>query len=492
MKKKDWLYFLLLAVLFGVFFYFVGEDSPLHDIFYSRDHIDRRDTPWFFTCGKALMNGMVPYVEFADSKGPLLWLIYGLAYLISPHDYFGVWIINGIGYLGVLLCMYLTVKMFVKKEGVAFLLTLLTVPFLFIPDIHYETKSEDSALIFIALSFWQCVRILYEEKLTDKDWWRAFFLWGLCFGGTLLIKYNSSLMIAVFLAFMLIRLYQEKRRFWPHFWWAVGGAAAIVLPFVIFLACRGALWAFIDDYFIQTPQTIANLKGSRNYFLQMIVDRPDFRALLEMFLIGGAAAWTWLDKWKFFPLAVTAWFTVMILTFARGYYIIICGPLMVFLPLALYFCIKKHTWPSLVALAAIVAIFSVVGYRERNWYTKEYFGTPKTLNERRKACHAMNDYIASRAHKPKILYYGCSDKSYGMASEALPACRYWSQQGGATKRMNDDQHDCVAQRRADFVFVKQDAKNNIGRLEKAGYRKVKLPPATKFILYERGPQSAEQ
>ena len=193
MKKKDWLYFLLLAVLFGVFFYFVGEDSPLHDIFYSRDHIDRRDTPWFFTCGKALMNGMVPYVEFADSKGPLLWLIYGLAYVISPDDYFGVWIINGIGYLGVLLCMYLTVKMFVKKEGVAFLLTLLTVPFLFIPDIHYETKSEDSALIFIALSFWQCVRILYEEKLTDKDWWRAFFLWGLCFGGTLLIKYNSSL-----------------------------------------------------------------------------------------------------------------------------------------------------------------------------------------------------------------------------------------------------------------------------------------------------------
>ena len=29
------------------------------------------------------MNGMVPYVDFTDSKGPSLWLIYGIGYLLS-------------------------------------------------------------------------------------------------------------------------------------------------------------------------------------------------------------------------------------------------------------------------------------------------------------------------------------------------------------------------------------------------------------------------
>lgn len=488
MKRKDWLWFLLAAAAFVVFYYFVGEDSPLHDIFYSRDHVDRRDTPWFFTCGKALMNGMIPYVEFADSKGPLLWLVYGLAYLISPHDYVGVFILNGIGYLGTLLCMYLTVKMFVKKEWGACLLVVLTIPFLFIPSMHYETKSEDTAIIFVALTFWQAVRILFTEKLTDKDWRRAFFLWGLCFGGTLMIKYNSSLMIAVFLGVMLLRLWKDKLRFWPVFWSAVGGAAVIIVPILIWLACQGALMAFIDDYFIQTPQTIANLKSSRNYFLQMVKDRADFRWILLMILAGGAAAFTWLKEWKWFPMVCTAWFVGMILVFARGYYIIICGPLMVFIPLAFWFAVKEHTWPQLAAIAGILVVFGLVGYEHRKWYTKEYFGTPKELNTRRKNAHDVEDYIASKAFKPKILYYGCSDKALGMKSEALPACRYWSLQGGCTGQMTGDQQACVEQRRADFVLVKTDAKVRRKRLTDHGYVQVKgLPTVFGYNLFEKRP-----
>jgi len=31
----------------------------------------------------------VPYVDFIDSKGPLLWLIYGVGYVITPHSFIG-------------------------------------------------------------------------------------------------------------------------------------------------------------------------------------------------------------------------------------------------------------------------------------------------------------------------------------------------------------------------------------------------------------------
>ena len=34
------------------------------------------DSAIFFQCGKFLMNGYTPYVDFADSKGLLLWIIY--------------------------------------------------------------------------------------------------------------------------------------------------------------------------------------------------------------------------------------------------------------------------------------------------------------------------------------------------------------------------------------------------------------------------------
>ncbi|MBR1872896.1 MAG: hypothetical protein IJ795_06800 [Bacteroidales bacterium] len=481
---RDFVWFALVAAAFVAFYWFVCEDSPLHDVFYSRDHIDRRDTPWYFTCGKAWMSGMTPYVDFADSKGPLLWLVYGLAYLISPHDYLGVMLLNGIGYIASLLCMFLTVRLFTKQSWSAALVLLLTIPFLFIPDMHYETKSEDTSFIFMALALWQTCKILYSDDLTDRDWHRALFLWGLCFGGTLMIKYNSSVMLLVSLAFMLVKMYREKRAFWPEFWSGATGGAVIVLPFVIYFLFKGCLWPFIDDYFIQTPQTIANLQGQRSYFMQML-GRHDFVWILVMILAGCGSSALWLEKWKWFPLIVSAWFISLIMYFARGYYIIICGPLMVFIPLCFFFAFKKHKWPNILAAVLMLVIFGFVGWNLRKWYTKEYFGhTP--MNDRRERCHKMDGYMASKMHKPRILYYGCADKALGFSSEALPACRYWSLQGGYTKRMGEDQQQCVQERRADFVFIKTDAdETRKNRLRDNGYVKVDLKDACKLLLYEK-------
>ena len=485
MKKKDWIYFIFIAAIFAVFYYFVCEDSPVHDLFFSRNHIDRRDPPWYFSCGKALVNGMVPYVEFSDSKGPLLWIVYALAYIISPTDYFGVYLIHCVLYVASLLIMFMTVKIFTGNSLHAAILTVLTIPFLFIPSIHYETKSEDLSFIFIALSLWQTCRILYLDDIKDKDYSTAFFLWGLCFGGTLMIKYNSSAMIGVFLVFLLIKLYQEKRRFWPMFWKAVGGACVIVVPLLVYLAARGSLWAFLDDYFIQTPQTIANLAGGKSYFLQMM-GRHDFVWIMVMFLCGCGAAWFWLPRWKYFPLAAGGWFIALILIFARGYYINICGPLMIFVPLTFYWAIRKHGVLNLVSVAAMLVVFGFMGYTHRNWYTSQYFGGGEGEARREKAA-AMNEYIASKAYKPLILYYGCSDKGYGLASEGLPACRYWSLQGGYTPRMGEDQKNCVELRKADFVFVKTDAENRRKTLRENGYRQVKLASSTSYFLYEKVP-----
>jgi len=63
---------------------FLSPDSPL---FHTCHHID---SAWFFIEGKALMNGLRPYVDFSDCKGPLLWLVYGIGYLISPRNFLGM------------------------------------------------------------------------------------------------------------------------------------------------------------------------------------------------------------------------------------------------------------------------------------------------------------------------------------------------------------------------------------------------------------------
>lgn len=81
-----------LAALATLLLFIISPDSYTHDLY------ARYDSAWFFMCGKAWMEGLTPYVDFADSKGPLLWLIYGIGYLISPYNYIGVFWLSCLWY----------------------------------------------------------------------------------------------------------------------------------------------------------------------------------------------------------------------------------------------------------------------------------------------------------------------------------------------------------------------------------------------------------
>ena len=48
------------------------------------------DANSYFTMGKGMMNGLVIYRDLYDQKGPFLYLLYGIAYLISNKSFQGV------------------------------------------------------------------------------------------------------------------------------------------------------------------------------------------------------------------------------------------------------------------------------------------------------------------------------------------------------------------------------------------------------------------
>lgn len=51
---------------------------------------NRVDQNCFFTVGKGMMTGLVPYRDLFEQKGPLLYFLHGLAYLVSPDSFIGV------------------------------------------------------------------------------------------------------------------------------------------------------------------------------------------------------------------------------------------------------------------------------------------------------------------------------------------------------------------------------------------------------------------
>ncbi|MCR5156179.1 MAG: hypothetical protein K6C96_05825, partial [Butyrivibrio sp.] len=52
------------------------------------------DANSYFTVGKCIFRGMVPYRDLFDQKGIMLYFIYGIASLISPVTFRGVFIME--------------------------------------------------------------------------------------------------------------------------------------------------------------------------------------------------------------------------------------------------------------------------------------------------------------------------------------------------------------------------------------------------------------
>lgn len=69
-----------------------SKNSPLYP------YNDWVDGNAFFTMGKGMFNGKVPYKDLFEQKGPLLYLIYGTGYLISHDTFLGVYLLEVISY----------------------------------------------------------------------------------------------------------------------------------------------------------------------------------------------------------------------------------------------------------------------------------------------------------------------------------------------------------------------------------------------------------
>ena len=55
--------------------------------------------PWddancFFTVGRGIIHGLVPYRDLYEQKGPVLYFIYALAALISEKSFIGAWLVE--------------------------------------------------------------------------------------------------------------------------------------------------------------------------------------------------------------------------------------------------------------------------------------------------------------------------------------------------------------------------------------------------------------
>lgn len=459
---KELSIYLFFAVLSVFVLFFYSQDSYIYDLY------NRWDSAWFFMCGKAWMNGMVPYVDFADSKGPLLWLIYGLGYLISPRDYTGVYWVTCVWYSFTYYFTYKLADIFLKNKRKSVLCAILMTVAFFNPLFHVETRAEDFCLLFITISLYRMSLSLYDDDhQDDRSTSLSFFWFGCCFSALLLIKFNYAAMQCIFPFCTAIYLIKNKRNIVrPCLYWILG-AALTVLPFLTYFLIQGNFDDFINEYFINTTHTV---KMDFSEYVSQWVNLIRYKKILILwvltiisncFIVKLIAKDRWWLLFCSVMFLIANYRSVNNTVFVYYYYLNSIFLLGIFVYLVSKLRdIKNYAVFIVFSLLTIVPVLYHYYYPFDDKRYKPFVF--RNDDSEKKRFYDINNLISEET-APTIINLLYVERGYGITSETLPGCKYWAYQVGATAEMLNEQIESVKTGLSDYIYINDiDAVYNKG------------------------------
>lgn len=450
-RREDIRAFLWLLCYSFILLLCLSPDSYLYDLYY---HLD---TAVFYMCGKAWMNGLVPYVDFTDSKGPLLWLIYGIGYLMSRHSYVGVFWISVLFYAVTLFAAYKLCRLYADKAAATVATALL--PFImFCYAYHFEVRAEDYCYPFVMLSLYATCRILKDSDCDGRTYFRLSALMGMCSMCCVMIKYNAGVMIMSLMAVVFYMSVRHKAGIRCIAGMAIGFVAT-ALPIIICFIVYGNMGAFIHEYFFHTIFFIANnvMQGTAAYSAVGI--------LLSVILLAGVV---WCGSRLMKSYWIVPCFVFFVLCLGKGHwlhYYTILLPFGIFMTLAAAdFAVSKVAWlrrhtAVVCALAAIVTVGMNLSL---------FVARRTTFNDEARQNYYTAAYIMSQVEKPTIMYNGL-EHGLGIPAGSLPACKYWMMQWGATDDVVSEARGYVERGVPDFICLDNPNDEQQKMVERLGY-----------------------
>lgn len=237
------------------------------------------DANSYFSVGKAIFNGKLPYREVFDQKGYLLYFLYGLCYLVSHTTFRGVFLMECVFAVfdlwGIyrILCLYL-------KRSTSLLLAPLPLTLVFSSySFYWGGAAEELCFPFLIWGLFLGLRYFkteYPYKAMDKG---TLFVTGILAGVVANIKFT---VLGFFFAWMMwvafacLMRKEWKRAFASCGWFLLG----MLLPFVpgfLYFGIRGALYdwywgyVYINVFLYSNLDSAGPSAGERIYIMAKIL-----------------------------------------------------------------------------------------------------------------------------------------------------------------------------------------------------------------------------
>ena len=407
----------ILIIIFIFFLSFVlVMQSPLN--IFSDYPVSGTDSSVFRTVAYYMNEGLMPYKDIFDHKGPIIYIINYFGMLISYNH--GVWLLELIFMFITLTFMYKIARLRCNKF--CSVLILLLISACFFQYFEQGNLTEEYALPFISISLYLFLDYFKNNNLNKF----RLVLCGICFALVCLLRVNMVSIWIVFCLMVMVKKIQEKKlkELVNYLFYFMIGFAIVLAPIFIWLAINGAFLDFVNDYIIfnikystdPVRATLFNKWSSLSFF----VNTPLFIMTICLCVLSCYKKLNLLSVGYLLCLVLTC---ILIAISGQTYphYGMILVPLMIF-PFSLFFDDSKN----LLILILFLTLVSIPNWINGANNVVSYCND-KLLNANKEEQITeyliANDVMANSNKNDKITVFGNMNIIY-LLSQRLSSSRY--------------------------------------------------------------------
>lgn len=452
------------------------------------------DSNVFFTVGKSMLSGVLPYRDLLEHKGPLLYFLHAFAALISYDSFFGMYLIEIAACYAFLFYSYKTLLLFADRF-ILYLFPIYALVTYSSPNFALGDSAEELCLPLIAYGLYLGLKMLKQgDTLSRKD----AILLGLTSGCVFWVKYT---MVGFYVGWIVIPvvLCLYKRQFAKLFRMILqiaGGVVLVSIPIVVFFACNGALMDLFEVYFYNNIFQYSDVGASSGGLVSIAVhimtgfysacfDNP----LLFVLIVAGLYACSKVDAKAAVFCLVTLVTTICFIFFGAisfAYYAFVLNVFSVFSLLFVYACIKKPLakltnggWKTqarrgVVYCTAALLCFSASKHTDFMFYDKS--DLPQYQFKE----------IIDQSETPTLLNFGFLDGGFYTVSGIVPNTKYFFRSNLLLHETQAAQKEYIENAATEFI-VSDLPINNVPGIERytlvatADYG---FGSATSYYLYQ--------
>lgn len=235
---REFVFILLVAIITMTV---CTESSPLYP-FNTWD-----DSNSFFTVGKSMLGGLVPYQDLFEQKGPLIYFIHAAAAFISYDSFIVIYIFEVISCFLFLLCCYHILRIYFDTNVIFMIPILSTVVYTADCFCHGDSV-EEFCLPLLAYGLLVSVKALKQNSLPSN---KACFMIGITSACVLWMKFS---ILGFYIGWIITPAYlaiTQKNLF--NLCKKIGiiilGVVTVTIPFVIYFGLHGAISDWFEIYF---------------------------------------------------------------------------------------------------------------------------------------------------------------------------------------------------------------------------------------------------